>query len=66
MTIMVNLATRIQQLEQRLAPAGANPEIIILHSDEAMSPHQLSELERAAKFNLPALTITIGSARHGK
>lgn len=63
---MANLATRILQLEQRRPPAGACPELIILHGDEAMPPHQISELERAAKFNLPTLTITIGSARHGK
>lgn len=62
---MASLATRIMQLEQRLTPAGACPELIILHGNEAMTPHQLAEIERAAKFSLPSLTLLIAGARHG-
>jgi hypothetical protein len=64
--VMLTLKTRLSAIEQRLTPAGVCPDLIILHGDEAISPHQISELERAAKFNLPTLTITIGSARHDK
>ena len=42
------------------------PELIVLCGDEAMTAHQRSEHERAARHNLPTLTVIIGGERHGK
>ena len=57
---MSNLSTRIMVLEQRRPPAGACPELIVLHEGEAMTPHQQGEIDRAARHNLPTLTLRIG------
>lgn len=60
---MSNLSTRITLLEQRRQPAGACPELVILHDGEVMTPHQQAEIERAARHNLPTLTLRIGKPR---
>ena len=62
---MANLSARLTLLEQRRAPAGQCP-LVILHGDEAPTPHQQAEIERAERQHLPTLTIIIGSARYGK
>lgn len=61
---MANFDTRITALEQRRAPAGECPELFILHGDEELTPYQQSELERAARGNLPTLTIHVGRGHH--
>ncbi|MFZ2300758.1 MAG: hypothetical protein WAW10_02685 [Gallionella sp.] len=60
---MANLSSRITLLEQRRPPAGACPELIVLRGDEEMTPHQQAEIERAARHNLPTLTLRIGKPR---
>jgi hypothetical protein len=55
---MATLEFRLLALEQRQrAPAGVWPELIVLCGDEAMTAHQLSECKRAARNNLPTLTV---------
>lgn len=59
---MRTIESRLLVLEARHAPVAAWPELIVLRDGEAITPHQLSECERAAKFNLPHLTVIIGGA----
>lgn len=62
----MSIGRRLSSLENRRKFIGEWPELIILHEGVEMTPHQRSECDRAEKYNLPTLTITIGSARHGK
>jgi hypothetical protein len=63
---MATIETRLLALEARHAPVAAWPELIVLRDGETMTPHQLSECERAAKFNLPHLTVIIRGVHHGE
>lgn len=63
---MGTIKDRLLVLEQRRgAPAGTWPELIVLCGDEAMTPHQIGECGRAARNNLPTLTVRIERNNHG-
>ena len=62
---MATINQRITALEKRRTHAEAWPELIILHGNESMTAHQLSECQRAAKHSLPTLTVIIRRANNG-
>lgn len=62
----ISIGRRLSSLENRRKFTGEWPELIILNEGVEMNPHQQAEMDRAAKFNLPTLTIIIGRAHHGE
>lgn len=62
----MSIGRRLSSLENRRKFTGAWPKLIILNEGEEMSPHQQAEMDQAAKFNLPHLTVIIGGVRHGE